>query len=249
MPSRHPTAHASSASQREIELKLGLTERQAPAVAAELDAHGPVVTTLLQAHYFDTADGLLARAGLSLRLRLEGERWVQTLKASGAVAQLDRSEHEVPLEALPRGKRPQLDPARHAGSEAGQALAAVLADAPQARLVKRYGTVVVRRSSQVRIGTSLIEASLDLGHVEAGARRLPLCELELELQHGSVKALAQLARHWLLRHGLWLSAETKAERGRRLLHGEAQPAAVSARPPQLRARMSPETLLQALMAS
>jgi inorganic triphosphatase YgiF len=99
------------------------------------------------------------------------------------------------------------------------------------------------------MGASLVEASLDLGHVEAGARRLPLCELELELQQGSPKALVQLARRWLLPHGLWLSAEAKSERGRRLLHGEAQPAVVTAQPPQLHTPMSPEALVQALVAN
>jgi hypothetical protein len=37
----------------------------------------------LSAHYFDTANTLLARHGFSLRLRKEDERWVQTLKGPG----------------------------------------------------------------------------------------------------------------------------------------------------------------------
>ena len=41
---------------------------------------------LLAARYLETADGDLARARVALRLRLEGDAWVQTLKAEGRVA-------------------------------------------------------------------------------------------------------------------------------------------------------------------
>ena len=48
----------------------------------------------LAAMYLDTPDRRLAQQGIAWRLRREGRRWVQTLKAGGANA-LERFEHEV----------------------------------------------------------------------------------------------------------------------------------------------------------
>jgi triphosphatase len=235
---------------REIELKFGMPEACVPALAAELDAHGPVKITRLEARYFDTPDDRLARAGLSLRLRREDARWVQTLKLSGAHGTLARAEHEVALAPPARGQIPRLDPGRHAGSAPGEALAALLAEAGStAPLIARYGTRVVRRSSLIRLRGGVVEASLDQGHVEAGTQRLPLCELELELKQGEVDALARLARRWLRRHGLWLNAEAKAERGRRLAQREAAPAVVKAEPLQLALPLSPDALARAVAAN
>ena len=208
-----------------------------------------MTSTRLQALYFDTPDDRLARAGLSLRLRQEGSRWVQTVKLTGVGGNLDRAEHEVALAPVARGRTPKLDPRRHAGSVPGQALAAVLAEAGAPQLVARYGSRVRRRSGLIRVGDSVIEASLDQGHVEAGARRLPVCELELELKQGEVEALARLARRWVRGHGLWLAAESKPERARRLALGEAEPVVTRAEPLQLAPPLSPDALARAVAAS
>ena len=98
----------------EIELKL-----QVPAAALAAVEHAvatpAAVRTRLQAVYFDTPDRRLAAAGIALRLRKEGRRWVQTLKA-GPAHGMARGEHNVPL-VVPAGRVPQeADPARHAGT-------------------------------------------------------------------------------------------------------------------------------------
>ena len=66
----------------ELELKFQVPEAALPAVVAALKAAGARKTPL-RAQYFDTADALLGRSRMALRLRLEGRRWVQTLKAEG----------------------------------------------------------------------------------------------------------------------------------------------------------------------
>ncbi|NBS78140.1 MAG: CYTH domain-containing protein, partial [Betaproteobacteria bacterium] len=53
---------------------------------------GAVQTIQLQAMYFDTAQRHLARQKVALRLRLENDQWVQTLKLSGGDATLTRIE-------------------------------------------------------------------------------------------------------------------------------------------------------------
>src|SRR5690606_36254853 len=102
-----------SESSVEFELKFLVPRASRAAVRAVLAERGAALATHhLVARYFDTADRRLARAGLSLRLRREGRRWVQTLKA-GSEGALARFEHEV--------LRPDasLDPALHAGTTAG----------------------------------------------------------------------------------------------------------------------------------
>ena len=73
-----------SAGPAEIELKLRLPRSAVaavlrhPAVAAVRRGRTRVAT--LRSTYFDTDDIRLARAGIGLRLRREGRRWLQTIK-------------------------------------------------------------------------------------------------------------------------------------------------------------------------
>lgn len=219
----------------EIELKFGIPAERLKAVEAAL-RRGAVVRTRLQARYFDTADGALAAQGMVLRLRKEGRRWVQTLKARGD-GLVQREEHNVDLGVARAGAVPQADPQRHQGTPAGERLIALLAKSA-APLAARYGTDIWRLTRQLRSNGSTVELALDLGHVVAHpdtpqARTSPVQELELELLRGPVSGLIALAQRWAQQHGLWLSTLTKAERGQRLLASETTPApAVRAQPPQ-----------------
>ncbi|HZV94154.1 MAG TPA: CYTH domain-containing protein, partial [Caldimonas sp.] len=69
----------------EQELKLHVPSAHAAAIARELLDHG-ATRVRLRAIYFDTPERELARARVALRLRLEGRRWMQTLKTPGADA-------------------------------------------------------------------------------------------------------------------------------------------------------------------
>ncbi|MFN9103948.1 MAG: CYTH domain-containing protein, partial [Betaproteobacteria bacterium] len=79
----------------EIELKFQVPPGQATAVARAVGT-ASARRVRLQAAYADTADRRLAAAGLALRLRREGRRWVQTLKGRGD-GLMARPEHEVPV--------------------------------------------------------------------------------------------------------------------------------------------------------
>ena len=206
----------------ETELKFQVPPQALHAVRSAVGT-ASASTTRLRARYLDTPDGRLARAGLSLRLRLEGRQWVQTLK--GAPSGLaGRPEHEVPLRPV-RGV-PVAAPGLHAGTAIGQRLLAVLGDTGAASLQTVFETDVRRVNRIVRVAGAQIELALDLGHIHAAGRSLPLCELEFELLRGPLQALIDLARRWVQRHGLWLDVRTKAERGLGLAQGvDARPAA------------------------
>jgi inorganic triphosphatase YgiF len=201
----------------EIELKFQVPAARREAVASAVAGRAAAKTLRLQAAYFDTADHALATAGVALRLRREGTRWVQTLKAAGGDA-MTRLEHDVPR-AGPAATMPPLDLSLHEGTPAGQRLAQALARAADATLVCQYRTDIRRTSRGLRARGAALELAFDQGRIAAGDRSLPVCELEFELQRGEPAALLAAARPWVRRHGLWLDTRSKAERGTLLAAG------------------------------
>lgn len=199
---------------QELEIKLQVPPHELPAVEAALTRGQTQRRTRLRAAYFDTAQRDLARAGIALRVRQEGRRRVQTLKAAGDDA-LTRFEHNVVV-----GPHDAVDPARHAGTSGGDRLLSLLGEAGTP-LVETYRTDILRRTRLLRVGRQQVELALDVGHIIAGDRRLPVCELEIELVEGTPHMVLQTARRWGLRHGLWIDVRSKAERGDRLARGEA----------------------------
>ena len=65
----------------EIELKFQLPASKKKSVLSLLNKQG-AQKIRLQAKYFDTPDRLLAKHYVAIRLRQEGEHWVQTFKAA-----------------------------------------------------------------------------------------------------------------------------------------------------------------------
>ena len=217
----------------ETEFKFCIPPARLAAVEAAL-RRGAVTRTRLQARYFDTPDRALAAQGVVLRLRKEGRRWVQTVKAPGQ-GPLQREEHEVDLGLARAGVVPQPDLQRHAGTAAGERLAALVAGAG-GPLAETYGTDIWRLKRDVRVaGGTVVELALDLGKVVAHAgtsqaSESAVCELELELKQGPGAGLVALAQRWAQQHGLWISTLSKAGRGERLLAGTVAVAAVKAEP-------------------
>lgn len=230
---------------REIELKYRFAPERTEALRAEIEAAGGTRTEH-QAIYWDTPDAALAGNGLSLRLRKEGTRWVQTLKLATGGGMADRLEHEVPLQAR-AGREPRVDAARHDGTPAGQALQEALAAAEHPVLQVRHRTRVLRQAC--RLGTpegAVVQVSMDEGSLQAGDATAPVLELEFELLDGPPGALAALCTAWVARHGLWLASETKAQRGERLRAGAPLPV-VKARASTLRPGLRGPGLWQAVL--
>jgi len=242
---------------RETELKLHLPPRAAAAVRRAAPLRSVAARTLrLDAIYLDTADRLLQNNGMALRLRREGDRWVQTLKlavpSQGGLSA--RPEWEGPAKTV-RGA-PRLDLALLQETP----LVALLARHRAARrLGEVFRTRVVRTLWQVKTGTSRIEVALDRGRIEARrGRRLvvaPISELELELKDGRVADLlvcaGRLAGRGAGALALVPRVGSKAERGYRLAAAVA-PAVTKASARGFSERVRPDlrsgVALRAMMA-
>lgn len=228
----------------EVELKLQIPEASRAAVRRAV-ATGTARTERLVARYLDTPDRRLAAAGVAVRLRREAGRWVQTVKAARGAA-VARLEHEVVLPAQ-RGV-PTFDAARHAGSDAGEALQRALGD-DAAPLELVFEADVRRTHRLLRSGGATIELALDVGTLRAGSSRAPLHEIEFELKAGTVAALVALAARWAARHRLWLDLRTKAERGHLLAAGHSASPPALAQPPALQPRMGRDAALRTMVGA
>jgi triphosphatase len=202
----------------EIELKFQVAQT-ARRLVEKAVASAAARRTRLLAIYYDTEDRALASVGIALRLRKEGRRWVQTSKARGANT-LQRLEHNVDV-AVRAGTAPAIDVQRHAGTPAGEALFAALAAREDRTppLQELFRTDIWRTHRVTRAPGASVELAFDAGRICAGAQVLPVCELEIELQHGTPLALVEAARRWAKHQGVWLDVRTKAERGDRLARG------------------------------
>jgi len=152
---------------------------------------GRAKSARLESTYYDTPDGALAAAGMTLRIRKNGQRRLQTLKiGSGWQAGLTE---RVEVEGWVRGDRPVLD---HIPLPDIREF--LTADGVWDRLEPAFVTDFRRTSREVRFegeyGRARIEVDLDLGEIRAGAKTTPVSELELELKDGDPAALFELAR-------------------------------------------------------
>jgi triphosphatase len=236
---------------REIELKL----RVPPGDAARLGSAAPLRraqsarahATRMLGFYFDTPDHALASAGIALRLRKEGRRWVQTLKGpaqSGSGAGMAaRLEYEADRGA---GARPPALDATQWGSTPWQPL---LARAQARGLAARFATDYRRTALPVALddGTRAT-VCVDVGEVRDGTgRATPICEMEIELEDGRVDALYRFAQALAQDVALRVEPASKAQRGYALIGAvKRQPARAerAALEPDDRAAAALQTLLR-----
>lgn len=212
----------------EIELKFQIPAERLAAVRSELARLGADLAAplILQAAYFDTADRKLAQARSALRVRREGNDWVQTLKAAGSHTMV-RVEDNQPALPPADGQAVRPDLGRHS-TTARQALIQSLGWQPEADpagercgLVELYRTDMRRTRARLKVaeGTpheGVVELALDEGAILAGSLSEPVRELEIELLSGHPRAVILAGLEWVHRFGLWLDTQTKAHRGDRL---------------------------------
>ncbi len=171
----------------EIELKLAVPPKELEKAQRVLSAwstkHRPAQRRLASV-YYDTPSLDLQRRALTLRVRREGRRFIQTVKAEGLSGRdpLRRGEWEDPIE----GEQPEL-----AASESGEQLPSSL----KPDQLRPIFSTVVRRSLQT-IGPrpdTKIEVAADRGEIRANGSSEPISEVELELRQGDPAALYDAA--------------------------------------------------------
>ncbi len=191
-----------SAGEDEIELKF-LCEPADLAVVLAAAPHGETYEKALVSTYYDTPQGDLRKARISLRIREGGGKRVQTLKRGDGFA---REEHEQAIttdgldlgfpalkDALPPAKRKTLSPI--------------------------FTVRVIRRQRTFEFGGSSIELAVDEGEVQAGERVRRISEVELELKGGDCRPMFDLARELSRTAPLYLSFDGKATQGQGLIDG------------------------------
>lgn len=211
---------------QEIELKFLVPEYKVDSLMRQAKIKSSN-TTQLAAHYYDTTDNILAQSGMALRIRKEGDTWVQTLKSNGdGMASrgeqnniLDEEQVNEAIEA--NSLYPDLSVYEDLGIEK-----MVLSSSQQQvsdKLNRIYITDIERTTRLIKGETGLIEMAYDEGsviHGEDPQISKPILELEFELIEGDVSFLFDVAKTWAKRYNLCLSTVTKAERGGLMLEGK-----------------------------
>ncbi|MGJ0394652.1 MAG: CHAD domain-containing protein [Methylocystis sp.] len=195
----------------EIELKFLLDRQRSGEIWARVKAskmtHGAPVTRTLRSIYLDTPEHALNKAGIALRLRREGRRWIQTVKTRatlhGGLSQVGEVESPAP------GGRLCLDSI--SDSSVREEIIDRVNGAPLQPVCE---TVIKRVTSELELSDGTrAELALDVGEVRAGERSAQLSELEIELLAGNASGLFDIAQIVLPEGGLRFSRLSKAARG------------------------------------
>lgn len=193
----------------EVELKFQIPAARRNALLKALDPKKSEQIQL-QAKYYDTEDRLLSRNGVALRQRLEGTRWVQTLKAAGK-SHIERFEHNHDLGELER--TPELDLDIYAAApEAQKILNHALGDQVN-QLKLQFETDIARTLRVIEYEGTEIEVALDVGAIRTLEAEQEVHEVEFELKSGSVEQLLAFSFEWVKKYQLWLDVRSKAEIG------------------------------------
>jgi inorganic triphosphatase YgiF len=178
----------------------------------------------LHSIYFDTENGDLRRHRIVLRMRRQRGTHTLTLKWDGKIgaSAFERGELEVPSPSA----MPDL-------ALLGPEAEAKIMRATQGRpLQPCFATDITRQVRRIVAGASEIEAAFDTGYVVSSGRKIPVCELELELKSGDPADLYHFGLSLLADFPVRLGIMTKAQRGELLSYG-AHPVAVRAVSPPL----------------
>lgn len=197
---------------QETELKLRLTD---PAMYDQLisDPHltgmcapGSLKTADYDSTYYDTDDRRLLASGLVLRLRNTGAGYVATVKDSGAVAGglHIRGEWNKSLE------NGEFSIGAFSDLPVGEKLADIVGEKALHPLMQ---TVFKRVSLDLQADKGCIEFAADKGEIIADGKRLPFCEVELELKSGCDSGLLMLGALLAERYPLAVEEKSKFERG------------------------------------
>lgn len=190
----------------ETELKLNASRMADPmavlndAWVRELLLPDSGQTIEMESRYFDTDDGVFHLCGCSLRLRVENERRVVTVKTGNAAAgglhqrmewsaEVDQEEGRIGAAGLDvdwflRTAVSEGDP--------DDLLFDLLQQVDGKPLLEICRVTFTRQVHDIGYGDTLMELALDRGELSAGGQTAPICEFELELREGDARDLVAL---------------------------------------------------------
>ncbi|MCX7946453.1 MAG: CHAD domain-containing protein [Hydrogenophilus sp.] len=216
----------------ETELKLSILPKEAPRLKRHplLESAEKRVVHYLT-HYYDTAEGVLARAGIAVRLRQVRRRLYLTVKCSApetsGLSIRPEWENEFTLDS----ETSEFDPTACSWHFVTAEEVRALLQQHSAQLLRRFTTRFTRTQWSLTLPEGNCEIALDLGQILAGENTLPIAELELESHGAPPIVLYRLARTLAEAVALWPEPRSKAERGFSLLNGKANAPIKSAPPP------------------
>lgn len=197
----------------EVELKFQIPETRRTALMKAVDPKKSEIIQL-QAKYYDTPDRLLSAHGAALRQRLEGTRWIQTLKAAGQ-SHLHRFEDNHDLGELTQA--PDLDLTIYAQKPEADAILKKILGTHVDTLELQFETDIQRTLRVIEFEEAQIEVCVDVGQVKSGEKSQDIHEVEFELKSGSVESLLAFSFEWVKKYQLWLDVRSKAEFGNLLV--------------------------------
>ncbi|MBU6951588.1 CYTH domain-containing protein [Hahella sp. HN01] len=193
---------------KEIELKLMFPSSKHHAVLSTLKNRfgSPEYKAVLRNIYFDTPDLRLKALRAGLRIRNAGSGWEQTLKAKGGSVAGLHSRNEwnwsINSERLDLEKLQDID---------------ALSGVNLASLIPIFTTTFERLTWNIAREGAEVELVLDVGKVTSGVECTPIAEIEIEYKKGEFGLLFDVAEEIVELAPCWVSDETKASKGYKLL--------------------------------
>lgn len=171
-------------------------------------------TLAMHAVYFDTADGELRKNHIAFRIRLEGSRYIATLKRrSTAEAGLHRREEiNAPVTDHDFIENPSIS--IFSGDELIDDISAEIKDR---KLIPVIEMNFAREEFRIDYKGSIMEVSVDQGDIITANGSCPICELEIELYSGSEEDLVKLGKQLQKSYDLKEENISKYARGLALL--------------------------------
>lgn len=164
-----------------------------------------------EAIYLDSEEGNLNEAGLALRIRKEGEKWVATVKTKGSSVDglHSRDEWDVEIE----NPVPSIEYFKNTSiyTDLQAALGGEI-------LTSLFTTKFERRIVNLSVKEkSLIELAIDIGEIIVKNRREEIAEVELELKSGEAEDLSFIGDILIQKYGLVPEERSKFYRGLMLM--------------------------------
>ena len=189
---------------REFELKYAATEETLDFLHRRYPHLEPI---RMQTTYYDTKDGALGDLHWTLRLRMENDTAVCTLKTPGQG--YGSNEWEIHCDSIDLAI-PRL---------VEEGAPKELAELAKGGLIQRCGASFTRLAGPIHWQDSILELALDKGLLLGGGNEMPLAEVEVELKQGSEAAALDFAAGLASELGLKEEPRSKVARAISLTKG------------------------------